>query len=158
MARPSWDEYFITLVNTVSERSTCDRGKTGAVIVKDKRLLATGYAGSPPGMAHCDEIGHDLRKVIDENGNITQHCVRTIHAEQNALIQAAKFGISIQDATMYCKMTPCNVCSKLIVAAGIKRVVAEKDYHASSEAKHLFANVGIDLTILNPEVEKYQDM
>lgn len=157
MARPSWDEYFISLVKAVAERSTCDRGKTGAIVVKEKRVLTTGYAGSPPGMPHCDEVGHDLRKVIDEEGNIAQHCVRTIHAEQNALIQAAKFGISLQDATIYCKMTPCNVCAKLIATVGIKRVVAEKDYHASKEAKELFANAGIALTILNADVEKYQN-
>jgi len=158
MARPSWDEYFINMTKAVAERSTCDRGRSGAVIVKDRRILCTGYVGSPIGMPHCDESGHDLRKIIDDEGNITQHCVRTVHAEQNALVQAAKFGISVQDATLYCKMVPCNVCAKLVVNSGIKRVVAEKDYHTSKEAKDLFQKAGVELTIINPEVEKYENM
>jgi len=158
MARPSWDEYFINMTKAVAERSTCDRGRSGAVIVKDKRILCTGYVGSPPGMPHCDESGHDMRKIIDDDGSVSEHCVRTVHAEQNTLAQAAKFGISVEGATMYCKMTPCRVCSKLIVGAGIKKVVAEKDYHASKESKELFQKAGVELVILNPEVEKYEDM
>ena len=158
MARPSWDEYFINMTKAVAERSTCDRGRSGAVIVKDKRILCTGYVGSPPGMPHCDEAGHDMRKVVDENGETTQHCVRTLHAEQNVLTQAAKFGISVEGATIYCKMAPCPVCSKLIVGAGIKKVVTEKDYHVSLETKELFKNAGVELVIMNPEVEKYENM
>jgi dCMP deaminase len=158
MARPTWDEYFINLTRAVAERSTCDRGRSGAIIVKDKRILCTGYVGSPPGMPHCDEAGHDMRKMLNDDGSISEHCVRTIHAEQNTLAQAAKFGISIEGATMYCKMTPCRVCSKMIVGAGIKKVVAEKDYHASKESKELFENAGVELVILNPEVEKYDNM
>src|SRR5487761_582994 len=84
MPRPTWDEYFIELTRTVASRSTCDRGRSGCVIVKEKHILCTGYVGSPPGMPHCDEVGHLLRKVIDEDGQVRQHCVRTIHAEQNA--------------------------------------------------------------------------
>ena len=149
MARPSWDEYFINMTKAVAERSTCDRGRSGAVIVKDKRVLSTGYVGSPHGMPHCDDAGHDLRKIIDDEGNITQHCVRTVHAEQNALVQAA---------TIYCKLVPCNVCAKMIVNAGIKRVVTEKDYHTSKEAKNLFEKAGVELLIINSEVEKYDNM
>jgi dCMP deaminase len=158
MARPTWDEYFINMTKAVAERSTCDRGRSGAIIVKDKRILSTGYVGSPPGMPHCDEAGHDMRKMINDDGSISEHCVRTIHAEQNTLAQAAKFGISVEGSTLYCKMTPCRVCSKLIVGAGIKKVVAEKDYHASKESKELFKNAGVELVILNPEVEKYDNM
>jgi dCMP deaminase len=157
MPRPSWDEYFIKLTRAVAERSTCDRGKSGAIIVKDRRILCTGYVGSPPGMPHCDEVGHDLRKVIDNNGNVSQHCVRTIHAEQNALAQAAKFGISVDGATIYCKMVPCFVCAKMLLSAGIKRVVCEKDYHASKETKDLFKQAGIELVIMSNEVEKYDN-
>jgi len=156
--RPSWDEYFINMTKSVAERSTCDRGKNAALIVKDKRILCTGYTGSPPGMPHCDEAGHDLRKMINDDGSISEHCIRTIHAEQNALTQAAKFGISVQDATMYSRMTPCRVCSKLIVGSGIKKVIAEKDYHASKESKELFEKAGVELLIMNPEVEKYENM
>ncbi len=156
MPRPSWDEYFITLTKAVAERSTCDRGRSGAIIVKDKRVLSTGYVGSSPGAPHCDEAGHDMRKVVDETGEASQHCVRTIHAEQNALTQAARFGTSVQDATLYCKMVPCNVCSKLILGAGIKRIVCEKDYHASKEAKELFRQAGVELVLMDKEVEKYE--
>jgi len=157
MVRPSWDEYFISLTKAVAERSTCDRGRSGAVIVKDKRILTTGYVGSPPGMPHCDEVGHDLRKVIGDNGASSQHCMRTIHAEQNALAQAAKFGTSVQGATLYCKMVPCYTCAKLLVSAGIKRVVCEKDYHASEETKNLFNQAGVELVLMNHEVEKYDN-
>ena len=102
--RPTWDEYFIELTRTVASRSTCDRGRSGCVIVKQKHILCTGYVGSSPGMPHCDEAGHLLRKVIDEDGQVRQHCMRTIHAEENAINQAARFGISLEGATLYCKM------------------------------------------------------
>ena len=106
MTRPDWDRYFLDLCESISKRATCDRGRTGCVIVKDKMIMTTGYVGSPAGLPHCDEVGHDLRKVFDEEGNVSQHCVRTLHAEQNAIIQAAKFGIPLDGATLYCKMTP----------------------------------------------------
>lgn len=155
MARPSWDEYFIQLTKAVSERATCDRGKSGCVIVKDKRVLCTGYVGSPPGMPHCDEAGHLIRKVTYENGETKEHCMRTIHAEQNALLQAAKFGMQIDGATLFCKMTPCRNCAMAITTAGIKRVVAERDYQASQDAKEIFSMSNVELVILNPDVEKY---
>jgi dCMP deaminase len=158
MPRPSWDEYFIQLANSVASRSTCDRGRSGCVIVKEKRILCTGYVGSPPGMPHCDEVGHQLRKVIDEEGNTKQHCVRTIHAEQNAIIQAARFGISLEGATLYCKMEPCRVCAMSIVGAGIKKVVCEKRYHASRETKEIFERCGVELVVLRDEVEQYENM
>lgn len=157
MPRPSWDEYFIGLTRSVAERATCDRGKSGCVIVKDKRILSTGYVGSPPGMPHCDEVGHLMKKILDEEGNMTSHCVRTIHAEQNAIMQAAKFGISIEGSTIYVKMEPCAICAKMIVAAGIKRVVTEKRYHAGKETRELFRQAGIELMVLNDEVEEYEN-
>src|SRR3989344_6936165 len=89
--RPSWDEYFINIANEVSKRATCDRGKSGCVIVKDKHILTTGYVGSPAGLPHCDEVGHLFKTTTHENGKITQHCMRTTHAEQNAICQSAKF-------------------------------------------------------------------
>ena len=158
MVRPSWDEYFIELTRTVASRSTCDRGRSGCVIVKEKHILTTGYVGSPPGMPHCDEAGHLLRKVIDEDGQVRQHCMRTIHAEQNAIIQAAKFGTSLQGATLYCKMEPCRTCAMSVVAAGIKKVVCEKRYHAADDSREIFSRCGVDLVVLNNEVEKYDDM
>src|SRR3989344_253640 len=136
-ARPNWDEYFVDIMNSVAKRGTCDRGQSGSVIVKEKRILTTGYVGSPPGLPHCDEIGHQMHKVLNEDGTITQHCVRTTHAEQNAMIQAAKHGISLEGATIYCKLTPCYVCANLIITAGIKRVAALRDYHAARESKEI---------------------
>lgn len=155
MARPSWDRYFLDLCESVSKRATCDRGKAGCVIVRDKRILCTGYVGSPVGQPHCDEAGHDMRKVFDEQGNVSEHCVRTIHAEQNAIIQAAKFGTSINGATLYCKMTPCRTCAMMIVNAGISRVVCEKRYHADKETIELFKAAGVQLEIVSDEFEKY---
>src|SRR5690606_3688984 len=93
--RPTWDEYFIQMIDHIASRATCDRGRSGSVIVKDHRVLATGYVGSPSGIAHCDEVGHLMKKVIDEDGTTRNHCVRTIHAEQNAIAQAARHGVSI---------------------------------------------------------------
>ena len=155
MSRPSWDEYFIKLSQIVAERATCDRGKSGCVIVKDKRILSTGYVGSPPGMPHCDEAGHLMKKVFDEEGNVSQHCVRTIHAEQNAILQAAKFGTSIEGATIYLKMEPCRTCAMMIISSGIKKVVCEKKYHAGQESRDLFKNAGLELVVLKDEVEDY---
>jgi dCMP deaminase len=153
--RPSWDRYFLDLCEAVSKRATCDRGKSGCVVVKDKRILTTGYVGSPAGLPHCYEIGHDMRKVFDDAGNVTQHCVRTLHAEQNAIIQAAKFGVSIDGATLYCKMVPCRSCAMMIINSGIKRVVAEKHYHAEADTVKMFKDAGIGLVVIKDEVEKY---
>jgi dCMP deaminase len=158
MARPDWDRYFLDLAEAVSRRATCDRGKAGAVIVKEKRIVSTGYVGAPAGLPHCDEDGHDMRKVLDEEGNISQHCVRTLHAEQNAIIQAAKFGQPIDGATLYCKMTPCRTCAMMIINSGIKRVVCEKRYHADRETIDMFKCAGVALDIKSDEVVKYDKM
>jgi len=155
MSRPDWDRYFLDLCEAVSRRSTCDRGKAGCVIVKDKRIMTTGYAGSPTGLPHCDEVGHDMRRVIDENGNASQHCVRTLHAEQNAIIQAAKFGIPLDGATLYCRMTPCRTCAMMMINSGIKRAVCEKHYHADKDTMELFKAAGIELVVMNEDVEEY---
>ncbi len=153
--RPNWDEYFMELVDTVSHRATCNRGRSGCVIVKDKRILTTGYVGSPIGAKHCDEIGHEMHKVIHEDGNITQHCIRTIHAEQNAIVQAARAGIALEGSTLYCSMTPCYTCAKLIVNAGIKRVVAKGDYQAAAQSKRVFKETKVKLDILNKNITQY---
>ena len=153
--RPSWDRYFLDLCEAVSKRATCDRGRSGSVIVKDKRILATGYVGSPAGLPHCDEKGHDMRKIFDDVRNVTEHCVRTLHAEQNAIIQAAKFGVSIDGATLYCKMVPCRSCAMMIINSGIKRVVAERHYHAEADTTGIFKEAGIRLVITSDEVERY---
>ncbi len=153
--RPSWDEYFMGICREVAQRSTCDRGRSGCIIVKDKRILVTGYVGSPKGLPHCDEIGHQMKTTVHEDGSQSQHCVRTVHAEQNAIYQAAGYGTSIQGATLYCKMTPCRNCAMAIISTGIERVVCEKKYHAGSESEEFFKIAGIELLILNPEMERY---
>lgn len=155
--RPSWDEYFQNLVQVVGTRSTCSRGRSGCVIVKDKRLLTTGYVGSPIGGAHCDDAGHEMHSVIHENGEQTRHCIRTAHAEQNAIANAARFGVALEGATLYCQMTPCYVCAKMIINAGIKRVVCIKDYHAGERSKEVLKEANIEYILVNKEVEKYED-
>jgi len=155
--RPSWDEYFVEISRAVAKRATCNRGRSGCVIVKDKRLLVTGYVGSAAGVPHCDEVGHQMKTLIHEDGTKTNHCVRTTHAEQNAICQAAKLGISIDGATIYCKMTPCSTCAKMIINCNIKKVICEKDYHAGQETKELFKKAGVQLEILDKEIEKYDN-
>jgi dCMP deaminase len=156
--RPSWDEYFINILEVVGTRSTCDRGKSGCVITKDKRILATGYIGSPMGTMHCDDAGHEMHTVKHEDGHESRHCIRTAHAEQNAIVSAARFGIALEGATLYCHMTPCYVCAKMIINAGIKRVVCNLDYHAGGRSKEIFKEAGIEFNLVNEEVQKYKDM
>ena len=156
--RPSWDEYFMNIVDMVGTRSTCDRGRAGCVIVKEKRIVSTGYAGSPVGLSHCDDVGHEMHTVTHADGSQTQHCIRTTHAEQNAICQAARFGASLGGSTLYIKMTPCYACAKMIINAGIKRVVCQKDYHAGARSKEIFAEAGIQFNILNKEVATYNNM
>jgi len=153
--RPDWDRYFLDLCEAVSKRATCDRGRAGCVIVKDRRIMTTGYVGAPAGLPHCDEAGHDMRKVFDEQGNLSHHCVRTLHAEQNAIIQAAKFGIPLDGSTLYCKMTPCRTCAMIIINSGIKRVVCEKHYHADKDTIAMFKVAGVELVVMNNQVEEY---
>lgn len=155
--RPSWDEYFMEIADTVAKRATCDRGRSGCVIARDKQILVTGYVGSPRGLPHCDDVGHLMKKVINEDGSISQHCVRTVHAEQNAICQAARLGIALEGATLYCRMTPCRTCAMLIINCGIVRVVCEKKYHAGAESEELFKQAGIKLEFVNNEILKYDN-
>jgi len=153
--RPSWDEYFIGISREVAKRATCDRGRSGCVIVKDKRILTTGYVGSPVGLPHCDDVGHLMKSVDHGNGNVSQHCMRTNHAEENAVVQAARSGIKLEGATLYSKMVPCFTCAKMIVNAGILRVVSERHYHTSADSKETFKLAGVGLEVLNDETEGY---
>ena len=155
--RPSWDEYFMEIANTVAKRATCDRGRSGCVIAKGRQLLVTGYVGSPNGMPHCDDVGHQMKKTIHEDGTVTNHCVRTVHAEQNAICQAAKLGIALEGSTLYCRMTPCRTCAMLIINCGIKRVVCEKKYHAGTESEEMFKLANVKLEFVNDDVLKYND-
>lgn len=153
--RPSWDDYFMEIANTVSKRATCDRGRSGCVIVRDRQILVSGYVGSPKGLPHCDEVGHQLKKMIHEDESTTQHCVRTVHAEQNAICQAAKLGISLNKGTLYCRMTPCRVCAMLIINCGIERVVCEKKYHDGKESEEMFKMAGVKLEYFSEEIQRY---
>ncbi len=154
--RPTWDEYFLGLVDEVAARATCDRGKSGCVVVRDKRIICTGYVGSPSGMPHCDEAGHEFKQVIDEDGTTRRHCVRTVHAEQNAIIQAARYGLPLEGTTIYCSMEPCRVCAMLIASTGIARVVAGRRYHAGQETRHILSQAGVALDIVDNTIETYE--
>lgn len=143
------------IARAVATRATCDRGRSGCVIARNKQILVTGYVGAAAGLPHCDEVGHQMKTVTHEDGKQTQHCVRTTHAEQNAIVQAAKLGVAIEGATVYCKMTPCTVCAKMMINSGIKRVVCEKRYHAGGESEDMFRKVGMELDYFNDEIEQY---
>jgi len=153
--RPSWDEYFMEVCNAISKRATCDRGRSGCVIARDHQVLATGYVGAPAGLPHCDEVGHQLKKLVHEDGTVTQHCVRTVHAEQNAICQAAKRGVSIAGATVYCRMTPCRTCAMMLINCGIVRIVCERRYHDAAESEEMLRTAGVGLEYIHDEVERY---
>lgn len=155
--RPSWDEYFMEVCRSIAKRATCDRGRSGCVIAKDHQILVTGYVGSPKGLPHCDDVGHLFKSIQHEDGSVTTHCVRTVHAEQNAICQAAKRGISIDGATLYCKMTPCRTCAMLIISCGIVRVVAEKRYHDAQDSIKMFKDANVILEHLSDNVEVYKN-
>ena len=156
--RPNWDDYFFKIMKAIAERGTCSRGRSGCVIAKDNQLVSAGYVGSPIGEDHCDDVGHLFQKRYDANGNYSLHCVRTVHAEQNAICQAAKRGISIDGATLYCQMTPCPVCAKMIINSGIERVVCLNRYHDGDDAERLFLRAGIALEHISEETENYGDI
>lgn len=153
--RPSWDDYFLEVANAIAKRATCDRGRSGCVIARNKQLLVTGYVGAPAGLEHCDDVGHHMKKMVHEDGSVTHHCVRTVHAEQNAICQAAKLGVAIDGATLYCRMTPCRVCAMLIINCGIVRVVCERRYHAGAESEEMFRKAGVTLEYKHDEVQEY---
>jgi len=125
--RPSWDEYFIGIAELVSKRSTCLRRRVGAVLVKDRRILATGYNGAPSKVRHCDEAGCIREKLKIPSGERHELC-RGLHAEQNAFLQAALHGTSLKDSSLYSTTQPCVICAKMIINAGIKELVIRGDY------------------------------
>lgn len=135
--KDDWDTYFMKIADLVSTRASCDRKHVGAVIVRDRRILTTGYNGSIPGLPHCDDVGHMM-----EDG----HCLRTVHSEINAIAQAAKLGLSVDGAIMYCNTLPCWNCFKTIVSAGIAQIVWQSDYPA--EGKNRVMEIGTRLKIL----------
>jgi dCMP deaminase len=126
-SRPTYDEYFMEMAYVVSKRSTCLRRQVGAILVKDKHILSTGYNGAPKGLHHCYDVGC-LRQKMDVKSGERHELCRGLHAEQNAIIQAAVFGISIYGSTLYCTNTPCVVCVKMLINAGVKEIVYSGDY------------------------------
>lgn len=153
--RPTWDEYFMEVADTVAKRATCDRGRSGCVIARDRQILVTGYVGSPRGLPHCDDVGHLMKQVHHEDGRVSQNCMRTVHAEQNAICQAARLGISLEGATLYCRMTPCRTCAMLIINCGIVRVVCEWKYHDGKESEEMFRLAGVLMEYVHDEVQQY---
>lgn len=156
--RPSWDEYFVNLAEIIGTRGTCDRGYAGSIITKNKRILATGYVGAPVGLPSCDEVGHEMHTVTQEDGTVSKHCIRTGHAEQNAINNAARVGVAVEGGTLYCKMVPCYKCAQSIINTGIVRVVALRDYHGGKRSKEIFKEAGVQFELLNPETETYSEM
>ncbi len=145
--RPEWDEYFMRIAELVSSRSTCLRRRVGAVLVREKRILATGYNGAPSGLKHCMETGCLREKMGIPSGEKHELC-RGLHAEQNAIIQSAYHGISIKGSILYITCHPCSVCSKMIINAGIKEVVI-KEHYPDKIASQMLEEAGIKVRLLN---------
>ncbi len=141
--RPSWETYFMEIALLVAKRSTCLRRMVGAVIVKDKRILSTGYNGAPSGVRHCIETGCLREQLKVPSGQRHELC-RGIHAEQNAIIQAAYHGVSIKGATLYCTNLPCSICSKMIINAGIRRILYQAGY-ADDMSREMFGEAGVEV-------------
>jgi len=147
--RPTWDEYFLEMANLVAKRSTCLRRSVGAILVKDKRILATGYNGAPSGLKHCIDIGCLRQKLNIPSGERHELC-RALHAEQNALIQASLYGISVKKSTLYATNQPCVICAKMLINAGIKEIVMVSGYPDKmamdflKEAKIKVRKIGVD--------------
>ena len=148
--RPSWHQYFMTITREVAERSTCLRAKVGAVIVRDRSILATGYNGSPAGLPHCTEVGCLIYESRTPDGALEQNCYRTIHAEINAISQAARNGAAIRDADIYVTHTPCIHCLKVLINTGVRNVYYAKEYKLHTLAEML-AHASIKLTSVPSE-------
>jgi dCMP deaminase len=150
-ARPSWNTYFMDITRLVAKRSTCLRRAVGAVIVKDKRILSTGYNGAPVNITHCSEVGCLREKLNVPSGEKHELC-RGIHAEQNAIIQAAFHGVSVKEGTLYCTNLPCSICAKMIINAGIKNIYYIEGY-ADSISEDMLKEANIQLMRLDNQTQ-----
>jgi dCMP deaminase len=148
--KPDWDEYFLNIAEAVATRADCNRGKIGTVLVRDRRILSTGYNGAPRGLPHCSEVGCLIKKELNNEGQVTERCIRTVHAELNVITQAALHGVSTHDSTLYGIYKPCSVCMKALINAGVRRVVCKRDYHDDLTDKFA-AEAGIEIVILNKD-------
>ncbi len=149
MQRPSWDQYFMDITRLVATRSTCLRRQVGAILVKDRNILATGYNGVPSGISHCETVGCLRERLKVPSGERHELC-RGLHAEQNAIIQAARHGINIDGATLYCTTMPCIICTKMLINAGISTIVYAEGY-ADELAREMLAETGINISQFTPE-------
>lgn len=146
-SRPSWDEYFMSIANMVRQRSTCLRRQVGAIVVKEKRILTTGYNGAPKGMKHCSEVGC-LRESEEVPPGERHELCRGIHAEQNAIVQAAAFGVPIEGSTLYCTHFPCVLCTKMLINAGIRKLVVQAAY-PDELSKKMLKEAGIGISVMD---------
>ena len=148
--RPSWDEYFMDMAVLTAKRSTCLRRQVGAVIVKDKHIIATGYNGAPRGVPHCDEKGGCLRQQLNVPSGERHELCRALHAEQNAIIQAATLGQSIEGGMIYVTNQPCVICAKMIINAGIRRIVVKEGY-PDELAVEILREAGLSIVMLEDQ-------
>ena len=156
MSRPSWHEYFMQITELVSTRATCLRRKVGAIIVRDRRILSTGYNGPPQNIIHCDERGGCLRDKLKIPSGQRMELSRAIHAEQNAIIQAAKVGISIQGSTLYVTTHPCFTCAKMLINAGVKEIIY-KDGYPDEFAKEILEEAGVKVVKFDELVKEKKE-
>ena len=140
--RPDWDEYFMDIAQVVSKRGNCSRRKVAAIIVRDQRVISTGYNGTPRGITNCFEGGCPRCASDAPSGESLGECI-CAHAEENAIVQAAYHGIAVRDGVLYCTLSPCLMCTKMIINAGIKEVIFEKEYHFTEQARELFTTAGV---------------
>ena len=150
MKRPSWDEYFMGIARLTSERSTCLRRHVGAVIVKDKHIVATGYNGAPRNIEHCEDRGGCRREKLGIPSGERHELCRALHAEQNAIIQAATLGQSIEDATIYITHQPCVICAKMIINSGIRKIIVNEGY-PDNDSVEILAEAGIKIVLYDGE-------
>ena len=150
MKRPSWDEYFMEMAELTAKRATCSRRQVGAVIVRDNRAVATGYNGAPRGLAHCDEIGGCMRQKLGIPSGQRHELCRALHAEQNAIISAASMGNAIEGGTIYITHQPCVICAKMIVNAGIQRIVVREGY-PDDLSREILDEAGLKVEQMGPK-------
>jgi dCMP deaminase len=156
--RLSWDQYFLNITRQVAERSTCTRAKVGAVIVRERSILASGYNGAPSGLPHCTEVGCLVYQSQTPDGELEENCYRTIHAEINAIAQAAKNGVSIRDADIYVTHTPCIHCLKVLINTGIKRIFYDREYKLES-VRELLGTADVQLhKIVSEETAEHSSL
>ncbi|MCK4422143.1 cytidine/deoxycytidylate deaminase family protein [candidate division WOR-3 bacterium] len=156
MSRPSWDEYFMKITELVASRSTCLRRQVGAVLVRNKRILTTGYNGPPAGIEHCDKRGGCLRDELNIPSGERMELSRAIHAEQNAIIQAAKMGISIENSTLYVTTHPCFTCAKMLINAGVKKIIYKEGY-PDSFSKGILKEAQVEVKQFNTLLKDYKE-